>query len=87
MSAIKIIVAHPHIESEGGVIEWCVGYRFSEAVMGVLDGEVGYEPDPGLTDDQIRTELIGMVVDHANLQTSNVEAFTASDVITWEIKA
>jgi hypothetical protein len=85
MSAIKIIVAHPHIESEGGVLEYCATYRLSEAVLGVIDGEVGYEPDPGLSDAEIRTELINMIVAHANLQTSNVEAFTISDVITWEL--
>jgi hypothetical protein len=27
-----------------------------------------------------------MAADHANLQTANVEAFTAADVITWEAR-
>lgn len=86
MAAVKIIVSHPHIEAEDGVIEYCVNYRFTEAVEGVLDGEVGYEPSPGLTEDEILTELKTMVVDHANLQTSNALGFTVDDVITWEAK-
>lgn len=86
MAPVKIIVSHPHIEAEDGVIEYCVNYRFTEAVEGVLDGEVGYEPSPGLTEDEILTELKTMVVDHANLQTSDALGFTVDDVITWEAK-
>lgn len=86
MAAVKIILSHPHIEVEDSVIEYCVNYRFSEAVEGVLDGEVGYEPSPGLTEDEILTELKTMVVDHANLQTSDALGFTVDDVITWEAK-
>lgn len=86
MAVAKIIISHPHIEAEDGVIEYCCNYRFTEAVEGVLDGEVGYEPSPGLTEAEILTELIGLVVDHANLQTSNAAGFTTGDVITWEAK-
>lgn len=80
----KIIILHPHIETEGAAIEYCVNYRFTEPVAGVLDGEVGYEPDPGLTEEQILDELKAQVVAHANLQTSNVAAFTTADLIMWE---
>lgn len=86
MAAVKIILSHPHIEVEDSAIEYCVNYRFTEAVEGVLDGEVGYEPSTGLTEDEILTELKTMVVDHANLQTSNAAGFTVDDVITWEAK-
>lgn len=86
MAAVKIILSHPHIEVEDSAIEYCVNYRFTEAVEGVLDGEVGYEPSPGLTEDEILTELKTMVVDHANLQTSDALGFTVDDVITWEAK-
>ena len=85
MAAVKIILTHPHIEVEYGAIEFCVYYRFTEAVEGVIDGEVGYEPAPGLTEEEILTELKTMAVDHANLQTSNAAGFTVDDVITWEI--
>lgn len=84
MAAVKIVMKHPHIEAEDGVIEYCVSYRFTEPVNGVIDGEVGYEPSIGLTDAEILTELKAMVVDHANLQTSDAVGFTTDDVITWE---
>lgn len=86
MATAKIILSHPHIEAEDGVIEYCVNYRFTEPVNGVIDGEVGYEPSIGLTDAEILTELKTMVVDHANLQTSDALGFTVDDVITWEAK-
>lgn len=84
MATVKIVLSHPHIEFEDGVIEYCVSYRFTESVGGVLDGEVGYSPDPGLTDEQILAELKTMAVAHANLQTSDAMAFSTDDVITWE---
>ena len=86
MALVKIIVTHPHIEAEDGVIEYCINYHFTEAVEGVIDGEVGYEPSPGTTEAEILTELKAMVVDHANLQTSNAAGFTIDDVLTWEAK-
>lgn len=86
MSAIKIVLSHPHVEVEDGAIEYCVYYRLTEAVRGVIDGEVGYEPAPGATQDQILAQLSSMAADHANIQTENVEAFTAADVITWEAR-
>lgn len=86
MAAVKIIVSHPHIEAEDGVIEYCVNYRFTEAVNGVMDGEVGYEPSLGMTEADILAQLQNMVVDHANLQTSDAVGFTLDDVITWEAK-
>ena len=86
MSAIKIVLSHPHIELEDGAIEYCVNYRLTEAVRGVIDGEVGCEPAPGATQEQILAQLSVMAADHANLQTENVEAFTSADVITWEAR-
>ena len=86
MSAVKIVLAHPHVEVENGVIAYFVGYRLTEAVGGVIDGEVGYEPPENATSEQILAELCSMAADHANLQTANVEAFTAADVITWEAR-
>jgi len=86
MSTIKIILSHPHIEFEDGVIEYCVGYRLTEPVRGVLDGEVGYEPAEGASKATILSDLCAMAADHANLQTENAEAFTAADVITWEAR-
>lgn len=87
MSAVKIVLSHPHIEVEDGVIEYCVDYRLTQAVMGVIDGEVGYEPSPGETDVDVLLTLKTMAADHANLQTENAEGFTADDVITWESRA
>lgn len=87
MSAVKIVLSQPHIEVGDGVIEYCVGYRLTQAVMGVLNGEVGYEPAPGETDADVLTNLKTMAVDHANLQTENLEGFTTDDVITWESRA
>lgn len=86
MSTIKIVLSHPHIELEDGAIEYCVNYRLTEAVRGVMDGEVGYEPAENATQEQILSDLCQMAADHANLQTENVEAFTAADVITWEAR-
>jgi hypothetical protein len=86
MSTIKIVLSHPHVEVEDGAIEYCVGYRLTEAVGGVIDGEVGYEPPENATQEQILSYLCQMAADHANLQTENVEAFTAADVITWEAR-
>jgi len=86
MAAVKIILTHPHIEVEDGAIEFCVDYRFTEAVEGVIDGEVGYEPAAGATEAQILDQLKTLAVDHANLQTSNAAGFTVDDVITWEAK-
>lgn len=80
----SIVLEKPHVELEGGSIAYCCNYRFTEPVAGVYDGEVGYVPTPGLTNSQILTGLISMVVDHANLQTANAQPFTSSDVITWE---
>jgi hypothetical protein len=87
MSAVKIILSRPHVEVEDEVIHYCVSYRLTQAVMGVLDGEVGYEPSPGETDADVLTNLKMMAVDHANLQTENLEGFTTDDVITWESRA
>lgn len=87
MATVKIILSHPHIEVEEGVIHYCVGYRLTQAVMGVLDGEVGYEPAPSETNADVLTNLKTMAVDHANLQTENAEGFTVDDVITWESRA
>jgi hypothetical protein len=86
MSTIKIVLSHPHVEVKDGAIEYCVYYRFTEAVRGVMDGEVGYEPAENPTQEQILSDLCQMAADHANLQTENVEAFTAADVITWEAR-
>jgi len=86
MAAVKIILTHPHIEAKDGAIEYCVNYHFTEAVEGVIDGEVGYEPSPGTTEEEILTELKTMAVNHANLQTSNAAGFTVDDVITWEAR-
>jgi hypothetical protein len=86
MSAIKIVLSHPHVEVEDGAIEYCVYYRLTEAVRGVMDGEVGYEPAENATQEQILSDLCQMAADHANLQTEDVEAFTSADVITWEAR-
>jgi len=86
MSTVKIVLSHPHVEVEDGAIEYCVYYRFTEAVRGVMDGEVGYEPAEGATQAEILSHLCQMAADHANLQTENVEAFTSADVITWEAR-
>lgn len=86
MSTIKIVLSHPHVEVEDGAIEYRVYYRFTEAVRGVMDGEVGYEPAENATQEQILSNLCQMAADHANLQTENVEAFTSADVITWEAR-
>lgn len=80
----SIIVSRPHIHQHETHVEHCVDYRFTEAVSGVLNGMVGYEPTPGTTNRDILDILIGLVVDHANLQTDNAQPFTAADVITWE---
>jgi hypothetical protein len=86
MSTIKIVLSHPHIEFEDDVIEYCVYYWLTAVVNGVSDGEVGYEPAENATQEQILSDLCQMAADHANLQTENVEAFTAADVITWEAR-
>ena len=57
MSTIKIVLSHPHVEVEDGAIEYCVNYRLTEAVRGVMDGEVGYEPAEGATQEQILSNL------------------------------
>jgi len=80
----SIILERPHIHQHATHFEYCVDYRFTEPVAGVMDGMVGYEPAPGLTNAQMLSELIPLVVDHANLQTANAQPFTAADVITWE---
>jgi hypothetical protein len=50
-----------------------------------MDGEVGYEPAEGATKEEILAQLSVMAVDHANLQTENVEAFTSADVLTFGV--
>jgi len=84
MATVKIVLSHPHIEVDGGDIEYCVYYWLTEPVNGVMDGDVGYIPDPGLTKDEILNELKTMAVAHANLQTSDTIGFSLDDVITWE---
>ena len=84
MATVKIIMSHPHIEVEGGDIKYCVYYWLSEPINGVMDGDVGYVPDFGLTKDEILNELKTIAVAHANLQTSNAVSFSLDDVITWE---
>ena len=79
-----IVLEKPHIEIDGSDVEYCCNYRFTEPVAGVLDGEVGYVPAPGLSNRDILDGLITLVVDHANLQTANAQPFTTADVITWE---
>jgi len=79
-----IVLEKPHIELDGSDVEYCCSYRFTEPVVGVQDGEVGYVPTPGLSNRDIIDGLITLVVDHANLQTANAQPFTAADVITWE---
>lgn len=79
-----IVLEKPHIELDGSNVEYCCSYRFTEPVVGVQDGEVGYVPAPGLSNRDILDGLITLVVDHANLQTANAQPFTAADVITWE---
>lgn len=85
MPSIKIVLAHPHIELEDSAIEYCVSYRLTEAVGGVIDGEVGFAPDPGMTNTEIMDTLKQMAADHANLQTENALGWTVDDVITWEV--
>ena len=80
----SIIITKPHIHQHTTHYEYCVDYRFTEPVAGVVDGMVGYEPTPGMTNAEILAELINLVVEHANLQTSDAQPFTKSDVITWE---
>jgi len=80
----SIILSRPHIHQHETHVEHCLDYRLTEPVAGVLDGMVGYEPAPGTSNRDILDALIGMVVDHANLQTANAQPFTAADVITWE---
>ena len=82
----KIILFHPHIELEDGAIEYCAAYRFTQPVNGVEDGEIGYEPAPGTTEEQILDEIKVLAVAHANLQTSDAVPFTLADVITWEAR-
>lgn len=84
MASVKIILTHPHIETRSGFLQYCAAYRFTEAINGVMDGQVGYEPASGLTEAQILDQLKALAVDHANLQTSNATGFTSADVITWE---
>lgn len=79
-----IVLEKPHVELDGSDVEYCCSYRFTEPVVGVQDGEVGYVPAPGLSNRDILDGLITLVVDHANLQTANAQPFTAADVITWE---
>lgn len=85
MAAVKIILTHPHIETRSGSLQYCAAYRFTEAVSGVMDGQVSYEPAAGTTEAQILDQLKTLAVDHANLQTSNAVGFAMADVITWEI--
>ena len=80
----KIVLQHPHVELAAGVLEYCVGYRITEPIGGVMDGEVGYAPAPGATDAEILDEIKILAVEHANLQTADAVPFTLSDVITWE---
>lgn len=80
----NIVLHHPHVHQHEGHWEYCVDYRFTEPVAGVVDGMVGFEPSRAMTNDEILTELIGLAVDHANLQTANAQPFTTEDVITWE---
>lgn len=85
MSTVKIILSHPHVEIESTDIKYCVAYKLTEAVRGVIDGEVGYVPSPGATHNDIIADLCQMAADHANLQTESQESFTVDDVITWEL--
>lgn len=84
--AAKIVLMHPHIDVEDGVLEYCAAYRFTEPVNGVEDGEIGYEPAPGATDAEILDEIKVLAVAHANLQTADAVPFTLADVITWEAR-
>lgn len=86
MASIKIVLEHPHVELEAADIEYCVGYRLTEPVGGVMNGEVGFAPDPGMTQAEILDTLKQMAVDHANLQTENAIGWTMDDVITWEVR-
>lgn len=80
----SIILHRPHIHQYDGHMEYCVDYRFTEPVAGVIDGMVGYEPTPGMSNRDILDSLVTLAVDHANLQTANAQPFTTADVITWE---
>jgi hypothetical protein len=83
----SIIMCRPHVHQHADHWEFCVDYRFTEPVAGVVDGMVGMDPVPGMTDADILAALIPLVVDHANLQTADAQPFTADDVITWECHA
>lgn len=82
----KIVLHHPHIETDAGIVEYCAAYRLTEPVGGVIDGEIGYQPVPGATDAEILNEIKVLAVAHANLQTADAVPFTLADVITWEAR-
>lgn len=83
----KLVLHHPHIETEAGVVEYCAAYRLTESVRGVIDGEVAHIPAPGATEGEILDAIKAAAVAHANLQTADAVPFTLADVITWEARA
>jgi hypothetical protein len=79
----KLILYNKHVEPGGSLLHWCVDYRLTEEVEGITTGDVGYEPDPFLTNADILEALKSLVVTDINGRQSTY-TFLVDDVVDWE---
>lgn len=83
MPVPKLILTRPHIDIVGTDLERCVDYRLSDAVEGIVDGDVGYVPAENLTNADVLENLKTLAVDDINARQSTY-VFKLDDVVTWE---
>lgn len=80
----NIILNQPHTEIVAGKVEQCCWWTLTEAVEGVVDGEVGAQMDPNWVHEDVVEELKRLAVAAINnLQSTHV--FDEGDCITWEL--
>jgi hypothetical protein len=69
-----------HQDQETGALSWESNYRLTGLVNGVNNG-TAYVPVGEQTETEVRALVHQAIVDHANLETSNIEEFTVLDVL------
>ena len=78
----RILLDRPHIDLVAGHVEQCCWWKLTEAVGGVVDGEVGAVMDPNWVWEDCVEELKRLSVAAINaLQSTHV--FDDGDCVVW----
>lgn len=79
LTGVRLISGPLSVVDEDG-LKWKALFRMTATVAGVNDGGATVLVE-GTTESEVRSLMAQAMADNANLNTSDVEAFTATDVI------